>query len=216
MKTISLPIHIGIIPDGNRRWAKKNKIDFFTAYKIGFENLKKILDKIVDYGIYNASVYVLSYENCTRRSKTELNFLFYLSKEGFNYIRENQKLKDNDISVRVIGDMSIVPDYILNEIKKTEEETKNRKNGILNLAYCYSGEWELNLIKNGEKPPSLYMKPIDLLIRTGGVKRISGFFPLLINYAEFYFTDILWPDFNEIELEKSLNWFSSQPRNFGI
>ncbi|WP_281086586.1 polyprenyl diphosphate synthase [Caldisphaera lagunensis] len=204
------------MPDGNRRWAKRNGMDYFTAYKNGFDNLKRILDNIIDYGIYNASVYVLSYENCIKRSKEELNFLFELSKEGFSYIRQNKKLNENDIAVKVIGDTSITPEFVQNEIQKTEEETKNRKNGFLNLAYCYSGEWEINLLKKGETNlPSLNMKPIDLVIRTGGVRRISGFFPLLVSYAELYFTNMLWPDFNENELKKALKWFSLQQRNFG-
>jgi undecaprenyl pyrophosphate synthase len=211
-----IPNHIGIIPDGNRRWAKKIGIDYFTAYRQGFENLKRILDSIIDLSIYNASVYILSYENCKKRTKDELNFLFNLSREGFKYIRENKKLQKNDISVRVTGDLSIPPDFVLDEIEKTHEETKNRNNGVLNLAYCYSGEWEIEKIKRGERPVSLDLSPIDLVIRTGGVKRISGFFPLLVNYAEFYFSDILWPDFNKSELEKSIQWFSLQQRNFGV
>jgi len=211
-----IPNHIGIIPDGNRRWAKKKGMDYFQAYRKGFDNLKKVLDNIVDLGIYNASVYILSYENCLRRSKEELSFLFSLSKEGFNYIRKNEKLKENDISVKVIGDLSIPPSYVLNEIERAEEETKERKKGTLTLAYCYSGDWERKLITNGITPPSLFLKPIDLVVRTGGVKRISGFFPLLVNYAELYFTETLWPEFSKEELKESIGWFSLQKRNFGI
>ena len=213
---INIPNHIGIIPDGNRRWAKRNKVSYIEAYFKGYEVLRFILRKLLKLGVKFVSVYVMSRDNCLKRSKMELDILNELVLRGFKELREDPMVNDNKVSIKVIGDLSLVRENVRHEAKKTIDATRSYKEKALYLALCYGVKWEIKeAVKKGQLPPSLLMPPIDLIIRTGGRKRLSDFLPIPSSYAELYFTDVLWPDFNEEELIKAIKWFSSQERLFG-
>lgn len=162
-------------------------------------------------------VYVLSYENCTRRSPVERAVLEDLLVNGLRELREDEVVNGERIRVRVVGDLGLVSEAARREAAALEEHTSGYDGGSLHLGVCYSGEWERGLIASGLQAPSIAagVPPIDLVIRTGGMRRLSGFFPLQASYAELYFTDTLWPEFSREELKKALEWFELQRRNFG-
>ncbi len=208
--------HVGIIPDGNRRWAKRNNVGINEAYSKGYSTLERILKALLKAGVTTVSVYALSRDNCVKRGAIELRLIYGIAVKAFQRLRSNGLLEEKRIRVNVIGDLSLVPSRLRKEVYTTMRETSDRDEGLLNIALCYSPRWEIeHYLKRGVVPPSLRIKPIDLLIRTGGARRISGFFPLLLEYAEMYFTDTLWPDFSEEELWRAVSWFKSQKRNFG-
>nr|WP_274376801.1 undecaprenyl diphosphate synthase family protein [Acidilobus saccharovorans] len=205
------------MPDGNRRFAKKHHISYFQAYRQGYERLREALRWVIEEGVRRAVVYVLSYENCTRRSPIEKAVLEDLLVNGLRDLRSDPIINGERISVRLVGDLSLVSEAARREGAALEEHTASYDGGSLHLGVCYSGEWERNVIATGTASPSLAagVPPIDLVIRTGGMRRLSGFFPLQTSYAELYFTETLWPEFTREELKKALEWFELQKRNFG-
>lgn len=212
-----LPTCVGIIPDGNRRWANKTGLPYVKAYREGYQRLRQSLRWILDEGVRRAVVYVLSRENCTNRSPYEWSVLSELLVEGLHDLREDEVIHGERIRVKVVGDLSLVSQRAREEIVSLEGETADYNGGTLHLGICYSGEWERGIIASGLPAPSILagVPQIDLVIRTGGMRRLSGFFPLQTTYSELYFTDTLWPDFSHDELIRALKWFSEQKRNFG-
>jgi undecaprenyl pyrophosphate synthase len=162
-------------------------------------------------------VYVLSYENCTRRLPMERAVLDELLVNGLRDLRKDEVINGERIRVKVVGDLNIVSEAAREEAMALEAETASYSGGSLHLGVCYSGEWERRMIALGMGAPSLIagVPPIDLVIRTGGMRRLSGFFPLQTTYAELYFTDLLWPEFSREELKKALEWYKAQEKNFG-
>jgi tritrans,polycis-undecaprenyl-diphosphate synthase [geranylgeranyl-diphosphate specific] len=214
--TATIPHHVGIIPDGNRRWARKNGVSFAVAYNKGYEVLKEILKYLLDLGVKYVSVYVMSRDNCLKRSNFELKILNDLAYRGFRELRNERLIKEKKVSVRVIGDLNLVEERVRKEINKTVNYTAKFRERTLYLAVCYGVRWEIEeAIKNNKIPFSLTIPMIDLVIRTGGRRRLSDFLPIPASYAELYFTDTLWPDFNKEELIKALEWYKRQERLFG-
>ena len=208
--------HVGIIPDGNRRWARRNNVSIGEAYNRGYDTLERILRELLKAGVTTVSVYALSRDNCIKRGPLELRMIYGMAVKAFQRLRRDRDLEERGVRVSVIGDLSLVPPRLRREVYTTMRETGDRSGGLLNIALCYSPRWEIEYyLRRGVTPPSLRIRPIDLLIRTGGARRISGFFPLLLEYAEMYFTETLWPDFGEEELWRAISWFKSQKRNFG-
>ncbi len=212
-----LPASIGIIPDGNRRWARKAGLSYPKAYREGYQRLRQALRWVLDEGVREAVVYVLSRENCTNRAPYEWAVLSELLVEGLSDLRKDETIHGERIRVRVVGDLSLVSQRAREEVWSLEGETANYSGGSLHLGVCYSGEWERSLVASGLPAPSIIagVPKIDLVIRTGGMRRLSGFFPLQTTYSELYFTDTLWPDFSKGELQEALAWFGEQKRNFG-
>ena len=213
----TLPTTIGIIPDGNRRFAKKYGLSYLQAYRAGYERLKEALRWVIAEGIRHAVVYVMSHENCTNRGPFERAVLDDLLVLGLRELRDDEVVNGERIKVKVVGDLDLVSEEARREARALEEHTESFGGGSLHLGVCYSGEWERNLIARGLTAPSLEagVPQIDLVVRTGGMRRLSGFFPLQTTYAELYFTDTLWPEFTRDELRRALEWFSQQKRNFG-
>ncbi len=218
LKTLSnkIPNHVGIIPDGNRRWAKKNHVDYAEAYIRGYKTLRYILKKLLSLGVRYVSVYVMSRDNCLKRDKLELDVLNELALRGFKELRDDPFVINNEVSIRVLGDLALVKEKVRSEAEKTIDATGSYNKRTLYIAICYGVRWEIKeAVKKGNLPYSLLIPPIDLVIRTGGRRRLSDFLPIPASYAELYFTEILWPDFNEEELIKAIKWFSRQERLFG-
>lgn len=224
-----IPQHIGIIMDGNRRWAKKQGLSSLEGHLRGYERLKKIARLCFKKGVKFLTFFAFSTENWNR-SKEEVSYLMNLlkraMKESFDeFHRENIKIK-------ISGRMNQLPEDLQEAIEETVEKTKNNIKGVLNIALNYGGRPEIiDAVKNiinkklsadqiDEKiiKENLYTSDLpdpELIIRTSGEQRLSGFLLWESAYSELYFTDKCWPEFNESDLEKSLEEYANRERRFG-
>ncbi|MFH1454479.1 MAG: isoprenyl transferase [Armatimonadota bacterium] len=228
-----LPVHISIIMDGNRRWAGKKHIPAVMGHKAGVEAFRKMLEASREIGIKYITVYAFSSENWSRSEK-EVSALMRFFKFYAN--RERENMRKNGIRLMIVGDMEGLPKNVREEFAKSMEYTKECKDLVLNLAVNYGSRVEIidvvkNIakdVKNGgidvkdidEKLISdyLYTKGSpdpDLMIRTSNEFRISNFLLWQSAYTEFYFTDVLWPDFNPEELFKAVIEYQKRDRRFG-
>ncbi len=233
--TVQIPNHLAFIIDGNRRWARKNKKEFaWIGHRHGAKMLEKALEWCMEMGIANVSVYMLSTENLNRpkRELEELFDLYYEYLKRWEQGKNGNLLDKYEVHVRCVGDLSKLPPKLRKISGKLMEKTAKYQKRFLNLMVAYGSQFELTevmkniaqkAIETGriEVTPKdiekslLVPVPIDLIIRTGGHHRLSNFMLWQAAYAEFYFTDTLWPDFSKEELVKAIEWFSSTKRNFG-
>lgn len=223
---IKIPSHVGIIMDGNGRWAKERGKKRSFGHKAGSDNVDRITTHAFNRGVKVLTLYAFSSENW-ERPKEEVNELMRLLKVYFTkYIK---KILKNKIKLFVMGDLSKLSQELQDIIKKDMEDSKDNTEHVLNIAINYGGRQEIcyavnKLISNNEEitvdniSKELYTAPFkepDLIIRTGGEKRISNFMLYQGAYSELYFSDIYWPDFNEEEFDKALDDFSKRKRRFG-
>ena len=213
----AIPLHVGIIPDGNRRWAKRNGVSLLEAYMRGYRKVVEVTEYLYDRGVRVVSVYGLSRENCIRRSNGERRIIEEVAVYALRDLRRNPKLRRLGVTVRILGRPGLFSDRLLEEARETMRSLDGGRGGTLAILLCYSGSWEaLEYSSRGLSPASLLaLPPLDLVIRTGGAHRLSGFLPCLAEYAELYFTETLWPDITFQEVDRALKWFSRQKRNFG-
>lgn len=216
---------LAIIMDGNGRWAKKRGFPRSAGHREGVRNIGRVIDRCIALGIPVLSLYVLSTEN-RKRPREEVEGLFNLAK---SYFRKFSEFNRKGVKVVVSGGREDLPSDIIAEIVEVQRKTAG--NGILTLELCfnYGGKREIiraaeRFAESGEKVLTeesferfLYNKlpPVDFIIRTGGEMRLSNFLLYQSAYAELYFTDVLWPDFSEEELDKALTEFGRRKRNFG-
>ncbi|OGK42634.1 di-trans,poly-cis-decaprenylcistransferase [Candidatus Roizmanbacteria bacterium RIFCSPLOWO2_01_FULL_35_13] len=228
---MNIPKHVAIIPDGNRRWAKKRGLPSFEGHRFAAQKtLPKLIKKANDLGITYFTFWAMSTENFAKRSKLELNGLFTLMKIIYR-LKRNEIMK-NKIRVKILGDISKFPSDIQKLINKGLSETEKNDKGFLIFALNYGGRDEIirtiNRISNIQYPISnlntdnfgqfLDTEGIpdpDLIIRTGGEKRLSGFMPWQSEYSELYFSDLFFPDFDDKEFEKAIKDYSLRKRRFG-
>ena len=220
----NIPNHVAIIMDGNRTWSKINNLNAKEGHRAGVKSAKKIVKYAVEKNIKNITLFALSNENLTR-SRLELKNLFDIF--FYSFVEEKQFLYEHKIKVKFIGDLSKIPKKIKENTQFLENSTK--KNNRLNLfiALNYGGKQDIKqavskALKDKHKNPNfekfMYSKDlpeVDLLIRTGGFKRISNFIIWQSSYAEFYFTNTLWPNFNKRSFFTALDWYSTVDRKFG-
>jgi undecaprenyl diphosphate synthase len=231
-----LPKHIAVILDGNGRWAKQRNLPRSEGHRQGGENLKKLIDVILELEIPYISLYTFSTENW-KRPKSEIQSLWNLLQEFFTKYLEECKQKQ--ICIKVSGDISKLPKASQEILNKAVQETKKNKRLLANFCINYGSQQEIlravnqiiqikieqykntgkiSDVKIKEFEKHLYTYPlpsVDLLIRPGGEQRISNFLLWQCAYAELYFTDVLWPDFSREELFKALEWYSGRERRFG-
>jgi len=224
-----LPSHLGIILDGNRRWAKARDLSTFEGHLKGYENFKDITKHAFNRGVDYVSAYIFSTENWAR-TKDEVKFLMSLALKLLT--KDLAELNRENIRVVWLGSKEKLSQKLIDAILKAEEKTKNNTHGTLCLCFNYGGKQEIvEAVKKiiTEKTPvdqvtsdlidkSLYapeVPPVDLIIRTSGEHRSSGFMLFRSDYAEFYFTNKLWPDFTRVDLEDALNDYSYRSRRFG-
>ncbi len=233
IKADSLPLHVGIIMDGNRRWAKKRNLPVSAGHSKGAETFKKLALYCNKIGLRHLTVYAFSTENW-KRSEKEISALMLLFRKYLKMVME--EFKEENIRIKFIGDISRFSEDIKEMVKVIETETKNRTGLNLNIAMNYGSRAEiLRAVRNiSQKIESkklktedineqllennLYTKgqgDIDLIIRTAGEQRISNFLLWQGAYAEFYFTDVLWPDFSENEFNKAITEYNKRIRKFG-
>lgn len=222
-----LPKHVAIIMDGNGRWAKKRGLPRSYGHKVGTENVRKIVKYCSKRGIEYLTVYAFSTENF-KRPQDEVGTLMKLLVEYFN--KETEELRQNGVRLNVIGDISAFAPAVQKAINNGIEKTKDCSDLVFSIALAYGSRAEIvravKMIKeNGveditEETISKYlytfdMPDPDLIIRTSGEQRLSNFLLYQAAYSEFYFTDCLWPDFNEKEFDRALEEYSKRNRRFG-
>lgn len=233
MESINLPEHIAIIMDGNRRWAKLRKLDPRLGHKKGAEVLENMVKYCNKIGIKYLTVYAFSTENW-KRSKEEVGALMLLLQ---NYLDDFSKRADTDnIRIKMLGDREGLSSGILKSLDNAIERTKNNTGVTFNVAFNYGGRDEIVKavrkiaedvkqnridIENIDETlisDNLYttgMPDPDLMIRTSGEIRLSNFLPWQLVYSEFYFTDKLWPDFTEEDLNEAIDEYNRRNRKFG-
>lgn len=229
----NLPEHIGIIMDGNGRWAKKRGLPRSAGHSAGAESLKKIITEANNIGIKYITVYAFSTENW-KRPKEEVDYLMNLL---LDYLKDAENsLAGENVVIRTIGSRKELSQEIQEQIIKTEEFTSKNTGIVMNIALNYGGREEIvsaakqlcEDVKNGKKNSEditdedfsgyLYTKnqpDVDLLIRTSGEQRLSNFMLWQVSYAEMWFTDKLWPDFKPSDLHKAIIDFQNRGRRFG-
>jgi len=220
----STPNHVAIIMDGNGTWSKKNNLHRKEGHKEGVINAKKIITYTIDRNVKNLTLFALSNENLSR-SKLELKNLFDIFFHSFT--EEKDFLTLNDIRIQFIGNLEKLPKKLKDNISILESQTKKNKKLNLFIALNYGGKQDIKqaiqkLVKENKKNDkfenylySKYLPEVDLLIRTGGYKRLSNFIIWHTSYAEIYFTDTLWPSFTKRNYFKSLDWYKDINRKFG-
>ena len=228
-KDVHLPNHIAIIIDGNRRWAKQHGLPSFEGHRAAVKNLRSVLEYFSEQQIKYVTLYLFSTENW-KRSKLEVEGLFRLMEEMLD--KEITELNNRGVKLRHLGRLNELPHRLQIAITRAVELTKNNTDMTLSLAVNYGGRTEIldavrRLITDGVLPQNIDEKlfssylytaglpDVDLLIRTGGELRTSNFLTWQTVYTEFYFPDILWPDFDKKEVDKALLSFSQRQRRFG-
>lgn len=222
-----IPYHLAIIMDGNGRWAKKRGLPRSQGHKKGIENVERISRGAKSRGIKVLSLFAFSTENWKRPQK-EIDFLFSQLK---NYLINNrEKLLKEGIRLNVMGRVKELPSDLALEIEKSMELTRKNKEFILNIVLNYGGRQEIldacKLILKEKLEDiseedffkylySPFIPDVDLLIRTSGEERVSNFLLWRIAYAEFYFTEVLWPDFSLQDLDEALRIYALRERRFG-
>lgn len=225
---MKVPNHLAIILDGNRRWARSRGLKTLEGHKKGFENLINLVKHCKKKGIKILSVFAFSTENF-KRSKEEVDYLMDLFVNGFK--TKKRELLDNNIKVIFSGRRINLNKEVVKVIDSLTELTKNNTGPIFNVCLNYGSHQEIidafkkmkddniNFDTIDEDIVNKYLyqdlPPIDYLIRTSGEVRISNFMLWQLSYAELYFTDIMFPDFNELELDKALTEFELRNRRFG-
>ncbi|BAU23081.1 UDP pyrophosphate synthase [Caldimicrobium thiodismutans] len=228
-----LPRHVAIIMDGNGRWAKRKGLPRIAGHKKGVEVARKIIIKSCELGIPYLSLFAFSKENW-QRPREEVETLLALLVEYLN--KELPLMMEKEIRFKVIGDKEDFPEVLRKKIDEVEKLTSNNNKMTLVLALSYSGRAEIlraikkileKLKEKALKPEEITEESLrnffyfpelpdpDLLIRTSGELRISNFFLYQIAYTEFYFSEMLWPDFTEEEYLKALKSYQQRERRFG-
>ena len=229
----NLPQHIGVIMDGNGRWAKKRGLPRSAGHSAGAEGLKKIVTEANKLGVKYITVYAFSTENW-KRPKEEVDFLMNLL---LNYLRDAERsLAGENVRIRAIGSRKELSEEIQEQIINTENLTKDRSGIVMNIALNYGGREELvNAAKKlcrkaasgGLDPEAITERDIDnelytagqpdvdLLIRTSGEQRLSNFMLWQVSYGELVFVDKPWPDFKPEDLRECIRIFQSRGRRFG-
>lgn len=215
--------------DGNRRWARSRGLPTLEGHRRGYDKLKEVGEWCLNRGIETLTVYAFSIENW-KRTQEEVGYLMDLLYKAITV--EIDEFMKRDIRVRVIGRREDLSEKMLQAIDQVWERTKDNKRGLLQLAINYSGHTEIvdavrkicgsgassNEITEDLVAQNLYspdVPPPDLIIRTSGEQRLSGFLTWESAYSEFYFTQTHWPDFSESDLEAALDWYEGRERRYG-
>jgi len=229
--------HIAIILDGNRRWASENELNPWLGHKKGAETVEKLLDWCEKLGVKFVTLYTFSTENF-RRSPEEITAIMKIAEEKFRKLLTDERIHRNKVHVKVIGRVNLLPENLQQLIADVEKATENYDNQFLNFAFAYGGRAEIvdatktiaEKVKNGELRLSevnentfekhLYTAHMpkqepDLIIRTSGEERLSGFLLWQSAYSELAFLDVFWPDFRLIDLLRAIRTFQTRKRRYG-
>ncbi|MCP4187570.1 MAG: di-trans,poly-cis-decaprenylcistransferase [Gammaproteobacteria bacterium] len=230
---MSVPAHVCIIMDGNGRWAKKRMMPRTVGHKKGVETTRLAVEFFAKAGVKHLTLFAFSSENWNRPAE-EVGSLMELFLQSLQ--KNTPELNNKGIRIRFIGDRFAFSDSLMDEIGMTETLTQDNQTMTLNVAANYGGQWDIvNAVKkiairldSGELSTTAVNQALleselslagtpdpDLFIRTGGEQRISNFLIWQLAYTEFVFTDVLWPDFSEQEMQAALNEYASRQRRYG-
>lgn len=232
MNDRTIPTHIAIIMDGNRRWARKRGLPSQLGHTQGVKALENVAIACQEKGVKYLTVFAFSTENW-KRSKEEVDYLMDLLAKNISDF--DKRFKNKNVRIKLVGDKNGLPEKLVKGIDEIEERTKDKDGLTVNIAINYGGRAEivsatkkmLEDIRNGkigeeinENTLSAYMytkddPDPDLVIRTAGEIRTSGFLTWQSVYSELYFTETFWPDFDEKELDKAIEEYNKRKRNFG-
>lgn len=230
--SLIIPQHIAIIMDGNGRWAKSKGLPRFLGHERGLASVRKVVKRCRERGVQALTLFAFSTENWRRPAEevTKLMDIF-----GWALVREVAKLHDNNVQLRVIGELHRFSSDIQQKIIDAQAKTSTNDGLVLTIAANYGGRWDMiqavqawskdhaeadvMSLNETELAPYLCLSDLpepDLLIRTGGEQRISNFMLWQLAYAEFYFTDVLWPSFDGDTLDLAIQDFNRRQRRFGM
>ncbi len=231
------PEHVAIILDGNRRWASNNELNPWAGHEKGAEKVEQLIDWSIKLGVKSITLYVFSTENF-QRSMPEVKEIMRIAADNFKKLLSDERLRTSKIRVKVIGRVSLLPQSLQDLINDVEKATEKYDGHFLNFAFAYGGRAEIvdaarkiaEEVHEGELDPSevnedtfeqhLYTSHLpkqdpDLIIRTSGEERLSGFLLWQSAYSELCFLDVYWPDFRLIDLLRAVRTFQKRKRRFG-
>ncbi len=235
VKKYSMPKHVGIILDGNRRFANTIKVPLTEGYIWGLNKLEEVLEWLWDLNIKVVSVWIFSTDNFKREAE-QVNTILKMAEEKTIEIRDAKKVHARQVLIRYSGDRESLPESLQKQMIETEKATEKYGNHILNICLAYGGRKEMIdaiksialKVKNNEisiddineeiVSNNLYTKGLpdpDLIIRTSGSIRLSGFMMWQSIYSELFFADILWPAFRKVDLLRAIRSYQRRKRNFG-
>ncbi len=225
----NVPRHVAIIPDGNRRWARRNHLPSVLGHKHGVEAFERICDEALAQGVEVLTFYTFSSENW-HRTKTEVRYLFRLLEDVFT--KRLEKLQRQGIQLRISGRVDEFPKRLQEIVASAVQATKKNRRGIVHLCLNYGGRNELidavrSLVRANTPAGRIDARAIsarlyqsdlpepDLIVRTSGEQRLSGFLLWQSEYSELYFSEKLWPDFQPADFRKALAEFVRRQRRYG-
>ncbi len=233
-KSLLAPSHIALIPDGNRRWSKFNKLHILDGYSIGIKRFIEFAKWSKEFGVETLTVWALSTENLKNRSNIELKVLFSLYLKAATDKKVLKDLKDNRARLRIIGDVNSLPKKLRDALLDIERRTRTYKDLTINMLINYGGREdliysmqqmskELKGNKNAKIDEefvrrhlrSANLPDVDLIVRTSGEIRTSGLLPWQGSYSELYFSKKYWPDFCKEDFRKAIQTFSQRQRRYG-
>ena len=231
-----MPKHVAIIRDGNRRYSKlQGNMNAIEGHKRGVDTLENVLEWCIDLGIDIVTVYAFSTENF-KRSQEEVRDLMKLFVDSFLSISTNKKIHKNEVRLQAVGKLDLFPEDVRDAIKDAEQSTKKYDKRLINIAMGYDGRIEIvdafkkiaQQVKDGEIEPeeidekmindNLYTAGLEdpnLVIRTSGEERLSGFLLWQSSYSELYFTDSLWPELRKVDFLRAIRSYTQRQRRFG-
>ncbi len=229
----AVPRHVAVVMDGNGRWAQARFLPRPAGHRSGVDAVRRIVEACGRRGVKVLTLFAFSSENWTRPEE-EVSVLMDLMLRTLE--KEASRLHENNVRVRMIGDRSRFSHRLQRQIAAAEELTADNTGLTLVIAVSYGGRWDLaeaarriaEAVQDGRLEPeqvnetlvegmlnTAEVPPVDLLIRTGGERRISNFLLWQLAYAELYFTPVLWPDFREAHLDEAFDWYAGRERRFG-
>ena len=232
-----MPKHVAIIMDGNRRYARlQGNTDVIKGHELGVDSLENVLDWSIELGIKIVTAYAFSTENFNRPKK-EVEGLMKLFVINFKKLVDHEKIHKNEVRVKVVGRTELLPDDVKDAIKEAEEATKHYNKRLFNLAIGYDGRLEIidsfkkiiNEVQEGKitvddvdeelVSKNLYTEGLDdpnLIIRTSGEERLSGFLLWQSSYSELYFCETLWPELRKVDFLRAIRSYQARERRFGV
>ena len=237
LKPEKMPKHVAIIMDGNRRYSKlQGNMDVIKGHEIGVETLEKVLDWSIELGIEIITVYAFSTENFNR-PEHEVEGLMKLFVKNFKRLVDHEKIHKNEVKVKVVGKTELIPESVREAIKEAEDATAHYDKRLFNIAIGYDGRLEIidsfkkiiQQVQAGEitiddvdeelVSKNLYTGGLDdpnLIIRTSGEERLSGFLLWQSSYSELYFCETLWPELRKVDFIRAIRSYQERERRFGV
>lgn len=236
LKQENMPNHIAVIMDGNRRYSKiQGNMNVIKGHELGVKTLEKVLEWSIDLGIDIVTAYAFSTENFNRKAE-EIKGLMNLFENEFRGLVTNDKIHKKEVRVKIVGQRELLPDNVRKAIEEAEESTAHYKKRLFNIAIGYDGRLEIidaikKIAKNVKEKKlaiddinedlvskNMYTKGLvdpNLIIRTSGEERLSGFLLWQSSYSELYFSDSLWPELRKVDFLRAIRSYQERDRRFG-